>query len=342
MTSREKMITRHDVADLAGVSHMTVTRVLNNSSRVSQKTREKVLAACKKLKFRKNMVASSLKSKRSYAIAVVIPTFSHEIYSRILVGIENEAHKYNYCIIASQVNHNDYISDNLSWDQMENLFSRRVDGLIIDATMTEEFEEKLFQENIPIVCINRPSPTHRFDYIGTDYRCFFNLVTTQLISHGHRNIAFAGGIMSETSQEAFAGYRKAMEQADYKIFPELVVANGFLIENGIEAADKLLDSGRKFTAVVCVSDYMAIGVINGLYRRGKSVPHDVAVTGHAGERIAKYFIPPITTGEQPVNEIAAKSVERLIYKISNKNNKDILTLKLPSKLAERESSALII
>ncbi len=342
MKQQKKIVTRCDVANLAGVSHMTVTRVLNDSGLVSKQARKKVLDACRQLNFRRNMVASSLRSKKSYAIAVVIPTFRHEIYSRLLVGIENEAHKHNYCIIASQVNHDEVVSDDLSWDQMENLYSRRVDGILVDATMTPELEEKAARENIPVVCINRPSPTHRFDYVGPDYRRFFHQVTSFLLSQGHRDIAFCGGLKNETSRESLNGYLDAMKQAGLRPPSELVISNGFLIENGIEAAGRLLDSGRKFTAVVCISDYAAIGMINELVRRGVRIPEDVAVTGHAGEKITQYFLPSITTGEQAVDEIARKSVERLLYRISNKSDKEPFELKLPSRLVERASSARII
>ena len=339
MIRSKKTITRHDVAHSAGVSHMTVSRVLNGDVHVKEETRRKVFQACQQLNYRKNLLASSLRSMRSHALAVVVPTFRHEFYSLLLSAIEEEAGKADYCLIASQLNSPDGDPELCSWDKLANLCARKVDGILIDADLSPCIEQRLFQEKIPVVCINRSSKANLFDYIGTDYRKDFQMLTESLLINGHRDVAFAGGISSRReSRECYEGYVDALQARGLNASPELYVDCGFSCQDGIQATRKLLASSRSFTAVVAINDYVAIGLISELSRQGYRVPGDFAVTGHAGETIAQYYVPSITTGVQPIQQLAAQAMQRLLYRIQHPDAKDILSLRLPGRLVIRESS----
>ena len=322
---------------------MTVTRALNDSSQVTVETRNKVLAACRKLKFRKNLVASSLRSKKSHALALIVPTFKHEFYSRLLADIEDEARKKHYCIIAAQLQLKNGRREILTRDKIENLCSRGVDGIIIDADFSEEIEQLLLAEQIPVVCINRAGKLHQFDYITTDYHEIFARITQSLLAKGHRRIAFVGGFADrQESSEFYLGFCQALLKQGIQPDPQLYLACGFFFENGVEAAGVLVSSGKEFSAVVGINDYIAIGLISGFHQLGLKVPDQVAVTGHAGENITRFFVPTVTTAEQPVRQIAKESVRRLIYKINNPQDDGVMVLRLKSTLQERQSSNRIL
>ena len=210
----KKNVTREDVARLANVSHMTVTRVLNGAPQVKEETCRRVLAACEQLQFRKNLVASSLRSRKSHAIAVIVPTFRHEFYSRLLADIETEVQKDQYCIIASQFLGPDQAQKYLEWEKISDLLCRNVDGIILDCDLAPETERRLAMESVPVVCINRNTPQRLFDVVLSNYSEDFAGLTRMLLGKGHRRILFAGGFMeNQESRESCSGYQ--MEMRDY-------------------------------------------------------------------------------------------------------------------------------
>ncbi len=337
MGKDKKIITRHDVAKLAGVSHMTVTRALNGHSLVTSITREKVFEACRQLNYRRNLLASSLRSMRSYGIGVIVPTFRHEFYGRLLAEIETEAKKNQYHIIASQINATTR-DEPVTWEKLEFLLARKVDGFIIDADLDPEIEGRLVAERIPVVCINRASKCPFFDLVATDYAKDFQQLTQLLLSKGHQKIVFVGGVPERLeSRECYSGYAETMTRNN---LTPVWLDNAFSFEDGVAAAEKLVGEGMKYTAVVGITDYIAIGLISGFSRHGIRVPQDIAVSGHAGEVITQYFVPSVTTGEQPVHELAVQSVQRLISRINHPEDQKIIELRIPAVLVERDSTGI--
>ncbi len=136
-----KKNTKKEVAKLAGVSHMTVSRVLNDFPYVSKQAREKVLKACRELNYRPNIIASSLRSKKTYALGVVVPTFRHTFYARFLNQVEEECKKAGYHIIVIQGRKG--LQAQLEWSDFEFLLARQIDGLLIDLELPQEILTKL-------------------------------------------------------------------------------------------------------------------------------------------------------------------------------------------------------
>lgn len=335
MPSAKKIITREDVAKLANVSHMTVTRVLNGEANVSEKTRKRVLEACDRLQFRKNLVASSLRSRKSHAIAVIIPTFRHELYSRLLSVIEEEAQKKEYCIIASQLLRPDQAQAYLSWSRISELLCRNVDGIILDCDLTPEMEERLAMESVPLVCINRYSPLRQLDTVVSDYRSGFSNLTRLLIRNGHKNIIFAGGIAGRAEfSDSLAGYQEEMLRNG---LTPVQHGSGYSFEDGIAIADDLIHGRFSFSAVMGSSDYVAVGLISRFQEYGLQVPSDISVTGFAGDSITQFYHPAITTAQQPVQELALTAVQRLMYRIAHPDVKDKMTACIPVMVLERQS-----
>lgn len=336
MGRSQKQVTREDVARLANVSHMTVTRVLNGSPLVKEETCRKVLAACEQLQFRKNLVASSLRSRKSHAIAVIVPTFRHEFYSRLLADIETEARKDQYCIIASQFLGPDQAQKFLDWERISNLLCRNVDGIILDCDLEPEIERRLAMESVPVVCINRNTPQKLFDVVLSNYAEDFAGLTRMLLGRGHRKILFAGGFPeSQESGESYSGYRTEMERNH---LPPHRIGHGFSFEDGVNAAEELIRKRIDCTAVMCISDYVAIGLISGLTGHGIKIPEDISVTGYAGDYITQFCRPSITTGQQPVHEIALNAIRRLLFRISHPEITERMEMRLSARIVEREST----
>lgn len=337
MSNKIKNVTRKDVARLANVSHMTVTRVLNGSPLVKEETCRKVLAACEQLQFRKNLVASSLRSRKSHSIAVIVPTFRHEFYSRLLADIETEAQKDQYCVITSQFLGPDQSQKYLEWEKISNLLCRNVDGIILDCELEPEIERRLAMESVPVVCINRDLPQKLFDAVLSDYSEDFSRLTRMLISRGHRKILFAGGFVENPEfGDSYNGYRTEMKRNH---LPSIRIGCGFSFEDGVNAAEELVRKQIKCTAVMCISDYVAIGLISCLEKYGVKVPEDISVTGYAGDDISRFYRPSITTGQQPVHEIALNAVRRLLFRISHPEIAERLEMRLPARIIERESTS---
>ena len=317
MKTEKKNITRQDVANLAKVSHMTVTRVLNNHPVVSPAVRERVLNACKELNYRRNLNASALRSNQSFAIGVIVPTLKHTFYGRLISEIEIVSRKNNYHVITVQSNPASNIPT-MQWSDLEFLLARQVDGLIIDISLPIEVENRLKKENIPVIFIDSPPVSEDFDFVGCDDQNAIYKTTKHLIELGHRKIAFLGGLEgSRTMQRRRSGWELALKEAKISLECELNVQTGFLYEHGVEAVKKLIRKKCEFTAIVCANDYVAMGAIHELQQYKLSVPEDIAVTGMADEEIGAFFSPALTTVTQSIDKIAKFGVERLITRISN-------------------------
>ncbi len=308
------MVTRAEVAALAGVSPMTVTRVLNNSSAVTPETRQAVLAACTKLNYRRNAFASGLRSRQSHAIGVMVPTFRHAFYGRLLSSLEKTAREYGYHIITVQIDSEQEGAD-MQWERLEFLFSRQVDGLILELSLAPEVEEKLLAENIPVVFVDAPPLHKEFDYFGSSDEYGTWELTRMLLKLGHRRIAFAGGGSCRTSEARCHGWQRALKEAGLDCEAGAAFPRNFDFEDGVEIVGAYFEQLRQFSAIVCANDYVAAGMIAAFQERGVRIPDELSITGFAGDEIGRFIHPSLTTYEQPIEKIGELAALHLIQKI---------------------------
>ena len=331
-----KNVTKKDVAKLAGVSHMTVSRVLNNFPYVSKKTSRKVLKTCRMLNYRPNIVAASLRSKKSYALGIIIPTFKHTYYARFLNQIEAECKQAGYHIIVIQGEKGNSKSQ-LEWSDLEFLLARQIDGLLIDLELPREILRRLKKENVPIVFIDMPPADNNFSFVGTADFDGGRQLANHLIKLGHRKIVFiAGPCKHYTSEQRLAGYKSALSEHHIPFSEEFILYTNYSTEGGYDAASKLLSEKIRFTAVISANDYIAVGVLSALSQGGINVPDEISVVGFTGDEIGSYTVPPLTTMAQPIEEIAVKAVEMLLAKIKDPN-RPTESILLPVRLLERGS-----
>ncbi|MFZ2656538.1 MAG: LacI family DNA-binding transcriptional regulator, partial [Victivallales bacterium] len=272
-------LTKIDVAKLAGVSHMTVTRVLRNDACVSQDAKKRVMDACFALDYRHNMAAATVRGGRSFAFGVVLAKLKHTFYARFLDSLETECAKMGCHIIAIQGV--DEFFNMIRWEEINFLLSRQIDGLFVMSPIKNEICRKIVAEKIPSVYLDSKPDISGVNFIGTSDRSGFRTITDLIISKGHKKIAFIGGKKdSYTSKIRFQGFKESLKNHKIAFNEKLAAfAQNYDTRDGFSAAEALLLSGEKFTAVACANDYIAIGAISAFAKHGIPVPEQISVTG---------------------------------------------------------------
>ncbi len=312
-----KKVNIKDIARLAGVSHTTVSRALNNKSRIRQETKEKILAIAKELGYRPNLIARSLVMRRSKTLGLVITNISNPFYTELAQGIEKTAARLGYNIILCSTQSNISIEK----QYIEMLRSKGVDGIIFSSAHIEDPNiVALAEERFPIILVNRrtyhPLVKERIDYIGVDNILGGYVAVEHLIRLGHERIGVIGG-SSESSVgiERLEGGKKALQNYGLKQTEEYFIEGNFLKTSGYEGGKRFLDMPKKPTAVFATNDYMALGVYQAFLETGLRIPEDIALVGFNDiEFIAMKGIELTTIGQKKF-EMGAIAVERLVERI---------------------------
>jgi DNA-binding LacI/PurR family transcriptional regulator len=303
-----KRASQIDVAKLAGVSDMTVHRVLQEHPHVREDTRRRVMEACAALNYRSNLAASSLRTKKSYALGLVCPELLHTYYVRLLNGAQKTASELGYHLIVVQLGTDTDPQQRM--DEMEFLLQRQVDGLIISTELDPQMTAYLANESCPV--ITTEYLVDGLPFVGSDDLPGAKEAVDYLISLGHTRIAhLAGSLRPRSGGQRLQGYRQALIDTGIGVDEELVFDTDYRQLGGYRATTTLLDSGSDFSAIFAANDYVAVGAMLALYDRGLSVPDDVSVVGFAGDQVGEWTTPPLTTVKQPVEEVGSEAVKLL-------------------------------
>ena len=317
---------------------MTVSRVLRENPKGKAATMEKVYSACKALNYRQNLVASQLRhvDLKSRIIAVVLPLLTHSYFTNILKYFEEECSKYNFHVIIHQSGINKDVS--LTWNDLDFLLSRHIDGLVIFGMLPREITDRLKAEKIPMVFIDSKSDDPELAFIGTKNYEGEKEITEYLIRLGHRKIAFIAGSKGHyTSDRRLSGYMAALK--GNKLTPQIIHAEDMGIGDGFLAMNALLERGLTFTAVAAANDYLAMGVISSCAARKVRIPEDLSVTGFAGVEESAFSVPPLTTMVHQVKEtgvLAFQMISGEMERSSNLNHREFL---FPVSMMVRDSCA---
>lgn len=332
-----KQVTMRNVADLAGVSPTTVSHVINNTRKVDDSTRKKVIDAMDELDYLPNTIARSLRSGETKTIGLIIPDVANSFFAEIARKIENIGFHQGYSVILCN-------SDNDTQKQrfyIQTLLEKQVDGVIfISAGESEEFLYRLSENHIPIVVADRDVPLQLADVVLLDNESAGYTATRYLIESGHTQIACITGPNDlSPSMMRVTGYKKALSDAGIQLRPDLILQADFRYAGGEKAMQKLLILQQQPTAVFVLNDMMAIGAMTAI-RKGKlRVPEDISIVGFDDIELASAITPSLTTVAQPITEMAELSTMLLIEKMQNRNqigvNKKII---LEARLVIRESS----
>lgn len=324
-----------DVAKEAGVSIATVSRVLNDIDVVNEETKKKVLEAIKKLGYRPNIVARSLKTQRTRTIGILIPDISNQFYPEIVRGAEDVANIYDYNVMLCN---SDFDTDKEK-EYLRVLKEKMVDGVLyMSSSLENDILDLINELDVKTVLVetddkNANLPSVTIDNVKATYE-----VTKYLIDKDIRDIAFIGVSREDNNawKKRFTGYKNALQESNIEFREELTYFHNLKVETGYNGVVEMLNRGVKPQAVVCASDEIAMGAINALRDNGLRVPEDVSVTGFNDIDLARAFYPKLTTVHQPMYDMGSVAMRMLIKLINNKVLEEGHFV-LNSKLVERDS-----
>lgn len=302
-------VTLLDVAREAGVSPSTVSRILNGTARVASDKRTAVEDAIRRLDFKPNLFARSLKTGTTMTVGVLTQDIESPFFNRAMRGIEEGLNGSGYApiIVSGHWNAKEEA------ERIRLLLARRIDGLVILTGHLADSQIVEFARHQPIVVTGRHlvAPNVRSRELDQEYGGY--IATRHLISLGHKRIAhIAGPKDHRDATERLAGYVRAHQEAGLEVAPELTVQGDFLESGGLMAMNRLLDSGQPFTAVFAANDQTAFGARVAMYRRGIRVPDDLSLVGVDDLPAAAYLTPPITTVRQPIYEMGLFAAHALL------------------------------
>ena len=287
-----------DVAREAGVSIATVSRVLNDIDVVNEDTKKKVLDAIKKLGYRPNIVARSLKTQRTKTIGILVPDISSGFYPEIVRGAEDVANIYDYNVILCNSDF-DYDKEK---DYLRVLKEKMVDGVIyMSSSLEEETLDIINELDLKTVLAESKDREGRLPSVIIDNVKATYDVTKSLIDRGLKNIAFVGvnkGAINAWG-DRHLGYEKALQENGLKSDEDLEFFKDLKVKSGYKAVEKFLESGKKFDACLVLKE-------------------DVSVIGFNDNAVSSYFYPKITTVRQPSYDMGSVAMRMLIKMLNNK------------------------
>jgi LacI family transcriptional regulator len=326
-----------EIAKKAGVSLKTVSRVVNNENNVAPETKEKILKTIDEMHYVPNAAARGLSRGKAMSIGFSLSWPVKTNYSAMLIDAT-----------LSVCNKKDYSLALFSWDwttpsQIINAYlGKQIDGVILDtkASMDEKLINQLNALNAPYVTIhpNSLDQTGEESYVIIDNFKSAKMAVNYLIELGHRSIGCATENKPFSHQEQrIDGYRKALSDAGIPIVNSLIKQSpSDSFQGGFICASKLISENKDLSAIFCVSDELAMGVMNGVWQTGRKIPDDISVIGFDDIQYAEAFTPPLTTVHQPIHLIAETAVNHLIKRINDPTTEQIQTV-LPTQLIVRKS-----
>lgn len=324
-----------DIARIAGVSHSTVSRALQNSPLVNPATLEEIQKIARDVGYRASAVARGLVTRKTRTIGMVVTTIADPFVSDVVSGIELAANDNGYSVFLADSNADPTREKNV----VQSFAERRVDGIVVTSSRVGAlYTPMLSKMMVPIVLINNQHPGEFVHSVMIENLRASREAVNHLIGLGHRRIAYVGdqyGHQSDT--ERFAGYREALEQAALPFLPELVIHGDGKPEGGIAAMNKLLSRPIPPTAVFCYNDMTALGVLRSIHGRGLCVPEDISLVGFDDLFFASYTQPQLTTVRQPRREMGRMAMESLLHLMSGERSAE--SIKVPAELIIRESTA---
>jgi LacI family transcriptional regulator len=318
-----RKITIKDIARMANVSHTTVSRALNNKSRIKNETKNKILAIASELNYQPNFIARSLVMKKTKTLGLVITNIANPFYTELAQGIEATVRGLGYNIIFCST-HSDLSTEKHYIDMLR---SKGVDGIIFSsAHMDDPNILVLAEEAFPIVLVNRrtyhPIVREKVDYVGIDNILGGFLAVEHLIRLGHQRIGIIGG-SSESSVgfERLEGGKRALSTYGLEAMGDYFLEGDFLKGSGYRGGKEFLKMAEPPTAIFATNDYMALGTYQAIVEEGQKVPENIALIGFNDIEFTAIKGVELTTIGQKKYEMGALAVKILVEKIEGGESK---------------------
>ncbi len=297
------------VAQRAGVSSATVSRVLNSSGPVKEETAARVRRVMDELNFIPNPSATTLKYGRSKTYGVIIPDLTNPFFPEFIHSFEEMLVEKDFelLIATTQSNEAKFVRS------VRRMLMRRVDGVLIMASEVDtRVIEPLFDHRIPIVTIDRRHVLEGTSDVAIDFEDAYRQAVEHLRMLGHKQIGFIGGEDGiHTSRVRRRAFERAMQAAGLKCQDDFVRNGNYRVNGGDAAIRSLLRSGRKPTAIVTANDLTAIGAMRALHAAGVKIPDEMSIVGFDGIELGAAMYPPLTTVAVSPSELAQKCIHAL-------------------------------
>lgn len=329
------MTTISDVAKRAGVSPVTVSRVINCVGNVSPATQQRVEQAIDDLGYVPSGVAQSLRSKRTRSLALIVPDIQNVFWTTVARGVEDAAQGRGYSVFLCNTDENAAKQQRY----LDVVIGQRVDGVLIAPYSSEGGDlARLRDRNIPTVVIDRYIDSWEVDSVSGDSLSGARALVSHLIALGHRRIAIlAGPAAASTAVDRVAGYRLAFAEAGIAEDPRLIRFGEYKSASGEHMMAQALDSGAAPTAVFAANNAIAMGVIDELARRGLRIPQDIALVSFDDLPDTARLFPFLTVAVQPAYEIGANAAELLLNRLEGDASAPPRHIVLPVHLIIRHS-----
>ena len=323
------------VADAAGVSASTVSRILNGTAVVSADKKQAIDKAIARLGFVPNPVARGLAGGRTLSVGVLTQAIDSPFYGVALRGIEEDLDTAGYSPL--------FVSGH--WNAAEEarcievLRSRRVDGIIVLTGRLSDQALKACAKSLPVVVTGRTLKAPGLCSLNIDNFEGGRLAAQHLLDLGHRRIAFiAGDAAHPDALERQRGYQAALEAAGVAYDEGLVAPGRYHEDGGLEAVETLVHTRKRFTAIFAANDQMAQGAALALHRRGLRIPDDVSLVGFDDLPASAYLLPPLTTVHQPAHELGRKAAQAMLQLL--KGGKPSSEISAPHLVVRESTRAL--
>jgi len=332
--------TIRQVADRAGVSTMTVSRVINNSGYISQGARARVEAAVAELGYVPNTLARSLRFKQTKTIGLVLSDITNPFFTTIARGVEDVANRAGFNVIFCNTDE----SEDKQAQYLTILVQKQVDGvLLVPARSSEEPVGYLRSRNVPVVVLDRRVPECKTDDIRGDSETGAAELTQLLLDLGHRRIAILSGPPDvSTAADRVTGYCQALAAAGIQPDVALIFHGRLRQEGGYQMAQQTLALTPRPTAIFAANNFIAIGAYRALRDAGLAVPDDVALVAFDDLPPALVLEPFLTVAAQPAYEMGRRATELLLARLSGAAPVECQEIVLPVEIIVRRSSGGVV
>jgi LacI family transcriptional regulator len=329
------MPTIHDVARLAGVAPITVSRVINNSGYISQKTRDRVKAAILELGYVPNTIARSLRSKRTNTLALVLTDITNPFFTALARGVEDTASDAGFTVIFC--NTDESVEEETKYLQW--LLQKQVDGiLLVPARSNSRSIDLVIEKGTPVVILDRRVPEMDADIVRCDSVAGAYQLVKLLVDLGHRRIAVLSGPRGvSTAEDRVVGYQSAMTEAGIPI-DHLVFFGAYTQASGYEMARQALSLPLRPTALFAANNFIAIGALKALRDFGLKVPEDISLVAFDDLPPTWIIEPFVTVAAQPPYKMGCKATDLLLLRLKGEAPPECQEILLPIDLIVRLSS----
>jgi LacI family transcriptional regulator len=329
------MATIRDVAKLAGVSPITVSRVINNTSYVGKETRRRVDVAIRQLGYVPNTLARSLRLSQTNIVALVLTDITNPFWTTVVRGVEDAASDAGFnvilCNTKSEVEQEKYLNV---------LLQKRVDGvLLVPVCCNLKMIQAIQSQNVPLVVLDRHILGVEVDSVRCDSEGGGYALVRLLISKGHRRIAMLSGPRGVSSaDDRVAGYQRALIEASLGISDELIFYGNFTQQSGYEMVQKALAVQPHPTAIFAANNFITMGAFKAVRDAGLKVPEDIALVGFDDLPLELIIDPFFTVAAQPAYEMGKQATELILARVSGRVPPACQEIILSTEIIVRRSS----